>query len=820
MGVSLILFSVGLILFGASLNIITKAFGGSSIDDIGPQVRDFLLQFGLAFSAIGLLAVPIIFGAAAITLMGVSLATFGIGIAIFAGSTKLLTMALGESNLSKIGGSLRSFLIDIGLAFSAVGLLMIPIVLGSVAMITLGASLIVFGVGLLVFGSALMFLDSKGLIVKGKNGHTLKGINILSDLAEQFSTIGSYSLNPFMWMGIGASIGMGLSLISIGVGLQQAGEALTKIPDISGFITNLFGDGGLIPSMAKAFSDIGDKYGGGLLSNFLGTDSVSVGIKTVKGFGDVLKELAGGIAAFANFSEFPILAPDPKDPSKLSYKTVDILGDIVPKLTQNLPTLLGSLATIFAEIGNKFGGDGGWFGEDSPVQKGVSAVKGLGSVLKELAGGIVAFANFEEFAIQVPDAKDPSKLIYKTVNLFETIPKIKKALVGDMSISGKLTGKTGILFALAEVFAEIGTKFGDGFFSDGPVKKGVEAVKGIGGVISELAGGIIAFANMDRGIPNYDKNGKFNGTYTPFKLETVQQNISKVLTSLPKVFANVDISKFEEAKEKAEVAVPLAEAIGKIGEALIKLKNKAGKDEGNNEILASMGKSLKSFVQSMDGMELDEKKVKGLDKMADAIVKLANAGNNLKTFASALSDTAVSLTKFSASFKPFSMQLDKFSTFEKSFSNLVKNASQYKFTQFAKDVGTLKDNINKFELEKLKLTDSMMKSLAILSKSPDALGKNIEESIEKAFKELVEALKELVGSNKAPTTVQAATTTTSNTSTTEEKGKDGKPITGKPNAKEDDYKVGKITNDKEAILELTRVLKQFTFDGDSLKVTG
>ena len=819
MGVSLILFSVGLILFGASLAILMKSFGSSDTDKIGPKLRDFMLQFGLAFSAIGLLSVPIILGAAAVLLMGVSLATFGIGIAIFAGSAKLLTMALGQDDLSKIGGNVRSFLIDMGLAFSSIGLLMIPIVLGSVSMITMGASLIIFGAGLLVFGSALMLLDSKGLLVKGAKGHQLKGISILSDLAEQFSIIGGYSLNPFMWMGIGASIGMGFSLMSIGYGLQAAGEALAKIPDMSGFITTLFGDSGLIPSMAKAFSDIGDKYGGGLLSNFLGTDSVSVGIKTVKGFGNVLKELAGGIAAFANFSEFPILAPDPKDPSKLSYKTVDILGDVVPKLTQNLPTLLGSLATIFADIGNKFGGDGGWFGDDSPVQKGVSAVKGLGGVLKELAGGIVAFANFEEFAIQVPDAKDPSKLIYKTVNLFETIPKIKKALVGDMSISGKLTGKTGILFALAEVFAEIGTKFGDGFFSDGPVKKGVDAVKGIGGVISELAGGIIAFANMNRGLPNYDKNGKFNGTYTPFKLETVQQNISKVLTSLPKVFANVDISKFEEAKEKAEVAVPLAEAIGKIGEALIKLKNKAGKDAGNNEILASMGTSLKGFVQALKGMDIDEKKVNGLNKMADAIVKLANAGNNLKTFASALSDTAVALTKFSASFKPFSTQLDKFSLFEKSFSNLAKNASQYKFTQFAKDVGTLKDNINKFELEKLKLTDSMMKSLAILSKSPDALGKNIEDSIEKAFKELVQALKELVGSAKGTQTATTAVVNDAKPKETDSKPETANNKTNPIDDKKDDYKVGKINTDKEALIELARVLKQFTFVGEALKVT-
>ena len=85
-----------------------------------------------------------------------------------------------------------------------------------------------------------------------------------------------------------------------------------------------------------------------------------------------------------------------------------------------------------------------------------------------------------------------------------------------------------------------------------------------------------------------------------------------------------------------------------------------------------------------------------------------------------------------------------------SFSNLVKNQNQYKFDQFAKSMGTLKDNVNTFNVENLKITDSLMKSLAILSKSPDALGEQIKESIENAFQALVDALKDMIGEMTPP----------------------------------------------------------------------
>jgi hypothetical protein len=62
------------------------------------------------------------------------------------------------------------------------------------------------------------------------------------------------------------------------------------------------------------------------------------------------------------------------------------------------------------------------------------------------------------------------------------------------------------------------------------------------------------------------------------------------------------------------------------------------------------------------------------------------------------------------------------------------------FDRIQKSMKTLKDNINGMDLKKLTLTDSMMKSIAMLSKSPEAIGDKIAESIDKAFEDLAKAI--------------------------------------------------------------------------------
>ncbi len=754
-GFALILVGAGILVFGIAIKLLQQIFKGDLLN-AGLIAGGILIGLGLAFAAIGVVAPAVASGAGSMIAVGIALVAISVGILIFALSIKAL-VALFKGDLEGAGKMAGGILLGLGLAFAALGVLAVPIILGSVGVLTMGASLIAFSVGLLMFGGALAFLDSKGMLVKDGDGYKLKGIDVLTSLAMSFSEVGLLALLPTLWMGIGASISMGISLLTIGAGLFVAAEALEKVKNMDKLIDGIFGDSGLIPRMAESFSKIGKKYGGSLLSSFLGMDDVSVGVRVAGGFGEVLKDIAGGIVAFADFTQFPVKVPNPKDPSNLIYKTVDIFGSIIPALNENLPILLGTLASTFADIGNKYGGDSGWFGEDSPVQKGINAVKGIGGVLSELAGGIIAFANFTEFPVQVPDPKDPSKLIYKVVDLMSTLPTIQTALIGDGVVG---SSNKGILFGLANVFATIGDKYGEGFFTKGSTKKGVEAVQGIGGVLSELASGIIAFATFEK-MPNYDKTGKFNGTYTPYKFEDVKNNIIRVLTTLPEVFSTVDLDAFASAQEKADAAKPLAESISKIGAALNSLMVDKGKGEKVN-IAAMIGPVLKQFIEDTNGINIDEKKTQQLVSLGNALSKFAGIGGGLSEFAKALSSTGKAFESFSKGFTTFSSQLDRFIRFENSFSNLVKNQKQYNFAEFAKSVGVLKTNVNDFNVENLKLTDSLMKSLAILSKSPESVGETIKASLEESMKLLIEAIQKLTETQKSSNTFEtnAATSNT------------------------------------------------------------
>ena len=754
-GFALMSISAGILIFGLAIKGLQAIFG-DDLTQAGVMAGGILIGLGLAFAAIGLLSPFIIIGSVAVILMGVSLILFSGGVMLFGLAVNKLVDIFGSTE--KAAEGMKGILDSIGGAIASMGWSIIPITLGSAALMLMGVSLMLVSGGLFMFGKAMSYLDEQGLLIKGGDGWEMKGASLLVSLVGVFADIGWEAFSPWPWAGIAFSLAMGVSLFTLGLGLKKAADALAAIPDMNKFIFNLFGPMGVIPAMADAFGYIGEKYGGGLLSSWFGTDPVSMGVRAVRGMGGVLEELAGGIAAFANFSEFPVKIPNPKDRSKLIYSTVNLL-EMVPKIQEVLTGkggLLLALSEVFAEIGTKYGGEGGWFGGDGPTQKGIDAVDGMGKVLSEIAGGIIAFARFDEFPIQIPDPKDPSKLTYKSVNMYDMIPKIKTALIGDGSAGGG-----GILFSLAAVFGSIGARYPDGFLTDSYVKQGVDAVSGIGGVISELAEGILAFAELERGLPIMvpDKDGKpkWNGQYKPIKLGAIKNNIERVLLVLPSVFAKLDIDALTIAKQKAKLIKPLAESIGDISESLKKLLIDAPEGgKTRRTMIGLLGPSIKQFADDIKGVKFDPQQLKDLDALAKIFDRFSSLGDTLDPFAKGLVATGNALVSFSNGFQKFGTQIEKFSKFEQSFSNLVKNQSTYKFDKFAESVGVLKKNVNEFNVEKLKLTDSMMKSLAIMSKSPDALGKTISDSIEKSFEELIKAIKELTEAEAAQVLYQAA----------------------------------------------------------------
>lgn len=74
----------------------------------------------------------------------------------------------------------------------------------------------------------------------------------------------------------------------------------------------------------------------------------------------------------------------------------------------------------------------------------------------------------------------------------------------------------------------------------------------------------------------------------------------------------------------------------------------------------------------------------------------------------------------------------------KKYDGLTKVANNFK--RIADYMGTMKSHINTIDIKKLTLTESMMKSIAALSKDPNAIAGTIRTAIEQAFQKMTEEM--------------------------------------------------------------------------------
>ena len=128
-----------LVLIGLGLMITYKAVEDVEWKEFGIMLLSILL-LGVIFSAIGIASPLIIIGSAAVITMGASLILFGIGLMVALKATKETTIEDVGIMMALIGG--------LATAYALVGVLSLPIIIGSVAIIAMGASLIIFALGL------------------------------------------------------------------------------------------------------------------------------------------------------------------------------------------------------------------------------------------------------------------------------------------------------------------------------------------------------------------------------------------------------------------------------------------------------------------------------------------------------------------------------------------------------------------------------------------------------------------------------------------------------------------------------------------------
>jgi hypothetical protein len=482
----------------------TGFFGGKIL-----KFESVLDSIAAGLSINPLTAAGILLGAPGLILGGVALLSLSAGLYTF---TKAFTNAedaglwkdTGETGF--FGGKILKFesvLDSIAAGLSINPLTALGMVAGSGALITGSIALLTMSAGIKAFGKMYedkgvqkLFEDKPGFIVEGwfsdrTGSHfefLMQGIASAFDLPV-LQIANMYASAPALIMA-----GTALQDIAAGIrGFQKIiddveGGDLTKITD------NIVS---VVTTVSQAFGQIGGTRSGGLgssLKRFFGfggdipgavvdgkqlysPDAVKRGIESVSGMGEILVSVAQGVQAFASMEY--------KD---LNGKVVKIDAKVQAEAIKNAKAVISVVATAFGELGRQYPvTDEGWFTEGkSDVQRGVMAVNGMGSILVNVADGIKAFADFT----------------YKDAdgNVIQIDP-------ADLKPGGKIiTSIKDVLYATSRVFGYIGSSAEEGYIADAKglgyspdqIKAGVDAVSGIGSILSGVGSAVKAFAEAGK----------------------------------------------------------------------------------------------------------------------------------------------------------------------------------------------------------------------------------------------------------------------------------------------------------------------------------
>lgn len=762
---SLYLVSLSILLLGLSIMMFTKMVQWEDMLKVGVAIAGL----GLMMFVLGQFSNIIAKGALVSILIGISLMIFSIGFAIFASAVQKVTW----EHLGMMGAV-------IGVMALIGTVLGVPPIVGFAAagagvLILLGAAFVVFSTGFLIFATAISMLDKDDPKIMGEVFYEIaKGMGIIG-LASPLISVGaaalgvaaaaliplslslaifkgsgfkkkdadnlSYALQSVVDGFLGGKMPGGIvagikfaaaaaaraALLAVTAGpMLLAGAALIPITkSLKTFKEAKFGKEDadnleyLLASVVKSFGIVTDFKRQKKMGFYTDPVSLMLGISSLSGAGRVLAGLADGVKAWANLevNEWEVVGAGTKD-AKLVIKNRRKLNkadfdNAAHGMAQVISAIAGPLAqvgrlesgldpegntSVGKILGNYFGSGG-----NNYVSKGIKALNGIGSLVVGLADGVKAFSTMEFTSYEVVGAGTPDAKL---------VPKERRPL-SDEEIK-KAGENIGVVIGLvAKEISKVGEDEvkSSGVFTKGYLSKGVKALAGIGETVKNIADAVLGFATA---------------TFTPMKLDDKGQLVP---AGSPVKLSDTDLK---------SAAKTLGSVINLIGEKLY--------DFG-----AYISKNRKFIDIS----------VKYLPGMAESITATATSIEAWQKLTN-LEDTAKKMSAFfEGIYKIFDPKQKPqinhisfyFSKFTTNIDSLSKNATHLErvaasFEKIGKSTEVIKKNVNDFDLKKLTLTDSMFKSMAILSKNPEAVAKAVASSMEEAFEELIEALKELAKEGK------------------------------------------------------------------------
>jgi hypothetical protein len=469
----LLLVGIALIPFALGLGFFAAATKGMGIGDVLIQGAT-ILAIGVATALVGKFGITnILMGALSLAVNGLGLYLFSMGYTPFAESTK--GMGLGDvlvqsGILVAIGGIMA--LAGLAVAATAGAALLGPVLYGAA-----GLALQELAPGL----KAMKNLDfTKGeaedlSFTLGAVAAAFSGVDpeagFLSNVGNVFSRV----------VQSGAGVAAAAMYGAAGLALQELSVGLTKFKAV-GFDEEDSKELAIaLGSVSGAFAQAGGEPAspgglfGAVFGNTFSPNATERGIDSVMDSGKALAEITKGLAAFL----------DLKKKYKLDASAFQEGGFLAVSIADTL----GFLSKAFATIGGMEEEDGwgpfSW--DENKVEKGIDAVKGSGRALSDITGGLKAFLDLQkEYGL--------------TTESFQEGGFLATAVKDSLGFVSKAFGTIGGM--------EVEDGWGPFSWDENKVEKGVDAVKGAGKELTNIATGLKTFQELVEKDIDFKPKGK------------------------------------------------------------------------------------------------------------------------------------------------------------------------------------------------------------------------------------------------------------------------------------------------------------------------
>jgi hypothetical protein len=404
----------------------------------------------------------------------------------------------------------------------------------------------------------------------------------------------------------------------------------------------------------------------------------------LSGIGNMMTGLARGIQSFANmkFVEYEV-----KD-GKIVPKSITKLDDTaIQQAGINFGKVVDAIAGPLGRLGDEeMSGTGLFSGQR--VSRGIKALTGIGNIMSGLAKGVQDFANLTFTTYEVKDGK---------------IVPVSVTKLEDTHIQGAGVNFGKVVDSILKPMSRVGEAEvkSSGWFTGGYISKGIKALTGVGNILTDLAKGVQAFANL---------------TFTSYKVEDGKIVPDKIVT-----LQDGDFTKMEEN-------------VGKVINAFLNQVIIAGEKYRDNK------KDINAFNKVMPDIS------KNLTALAENAKKWSEVDS-----AKASAEYQVFLTSVMDSFNrgDADLLLKRMSNFTSNAQILVNGSTKLEkvadsFERIAEAFGVMKDNINAMEIERLTQVTKLMGFLDSMAggKGEDAV-ENVAESIKQGMEALKDVLEEI-----------------------------------------------------------------------------